>query len=76
MVEDPIQIPFSAVKGALESVGIQVDGELKSVTIEAGCITVTRFRLDGEGRRVVIYGHNDLATVTRTISMAFDGAKA
>ena len=34
--------------------------------MHSGTVTITRYRLDGAGNRVVIWGQNELATSTVT----------
>jgi hypothetical protein len=67
---DAITVTLDQVRSLLGDLGVEPDtSDLRSVHIDPGVITVTRFRKNEEGRMVVLPGTSDVATVTTTIAV-------
>jgi hypothetical protein len=69
-MQDAIRIPLDKVRELLAGLGVEPDtSNLKSVHIDPGVITVTRFRRDEDGYMVVCPGTDQVATETTTIAV-------
>ena len=70
MVKDALTITLGQLVDLLRGLGVEPDLEnLHAVNIEAGRVTVVRYRRDDAGRMHLIPGTNDRATETVTIAL-------